>query len=66
MHAVDAAICEEVQDSKESLQAIEAQPLLHVVPGPAGAELQPLTGGGILLAAFLKLATKTKIYHRIQ
>jgi hypothetical protein len=57
VHTVDAAVGEEIENGDVACQAVETEPLLHIVPGPTGAELQPLSGRSILLAAFLKKNT---------
>ena len=56
MHAVDAAVGEEVEEGDVAGEGGQAGPLgrRHVVPGPVWVELHLLPGRGVLLAAFLR------------
>jgi hypothetical protein len=54
VHAVDAAVGEEVQDCDVSGEGVQLEPVRHVVPGPARVQLNLLPRRGVLLAAFLR------------
>jgi hypothetical protein len=58
VHAVDAAVGEEVQYSDVSGEGVQLEPVRHVVPGPARVQLHLLPRRGVLLAAFLQYNTR--------
>jgi hypothetical protein len=58
VHAVDAAVGEEVQDCDVSGEGVQLEPVRHVVPGPARVQLHLLPRHGVLLAAFLQYNTR--------
>jgi hypothetical protein len=58
VHAVDAAVGEEVQHSDVSGEGVQLEPVRHVVPVPARVEFYLLPRHGVLLAAFLRYNTR--------
>ncbi len=66
MHAIDAAVGEEVQYGDQSREVLQLQAARrHIVPGPGGTESQLLPTCRVLLAAFLYKGGKNYIISQL-